>query len=611
MNLSEIAQKYIDNGFSVLPTKLDKSPMAVKWKDHIFKADDFIDVEGIGIKGGFESGNLEILDFDNHFGDAKIILSEFINIPEVNEIYRKYNLPIESTQSGGFHLLFRCENVGNNQKLASRPKWDEKTRKFKPDCIIETRGNGGYIVAAPTKGYKVIRNNFTNLIKITDEEREILISNSKSFNEWVQNEKKDINEDKDKPGDYYNEQLESIDEMRGALKRSGWHEINNNLWRRDGKSKGISATLGKVAPNVFYCFTSNGYPFEPETGYKPFQVVGLLDYNGDFKQFAKDLAERYNLGTKPEFNKPAKQVEQKRDYDSLLEKSFIDLSIKPPKPPVILEISDNKVTHWEWQRLFTLGNISAITGKAKSKKTFSTTMPMAALITNGIVYNKFRANLPESKNIILKFDTEQGNYDAYIASKRIEKIIGYPCENFKTYGLREFEPHERIDIIEYAINKYSKSIAFILIDGIADLVKSINDEEEAVKVGTLLMKWSKLHNIHICTIIHQNKNDSFATGHLGSYIIKKAECIISIEKDEQPNHSTVICTDIRGVESFKDFGFYIDNFGLPQIYDDIKIVVENNNPWDRKNEEKTTNVNNYIESKINFDEFTQSDESPF
>lgn len=579
--MRKLAVEYKSYGLSTLPVKLDKSPMINAWRNVDIPLDKFDNCEGIGIICGEVSGGLEVLDFDNKFGDIKKTLSEYLNIIEVKEIYTKYNLPIESTQSGGFHLLYRCKELFGNQKLASKPKWDDKTNKFKPECIIETRGDGGYIVAAPSKGYSIIRNNFKNIATISLDERNILITHAKSFNQFIQNIKTDTNENKDKPGDYYNEQLESIDEMKGCLKRNGWNEINSNLWRREGKSNGISATIGKVAPNVFYCFTSNGYPFEPESGYKPFQVIGLLEYAGDFSKFAKDLAERYNLNKKPEYNKPAGQVTEKINFDSLLEKSFIDLTIKPPKPPVILEISDDKGTGHEWQRLFTLGNFSAITGKAKSKKTFSTTMPMAALIQNGIVYNKFRATLPAGKNMIIKFDTEQGRYDAYIASKRIEKLIG--CEgwqNFKTFGLREFTPKERVEIIKYAIEKYSDSIAFILIDGIADLVNSINDEIEALNVGSLLMKWTEIYNIHICCIIHQNKGDGYATGHIGSFILKKAETIIVVEKDETiKKRSIVKCDMIRGVDSFEQFGFEINDNGLPELFQVINKVQENKLPW--------------------------------
>lgn len=580
--MKKIAEQYIKYGLSVLPVKLDKSPSVKSWKEGVDDLGSFDNAEGVGIICGKLSDNLEVLDFDNHFGDAKQTISKFINIPEIKEIYDKYKLPIESTQSGGFHLLFRCDKIEGNQKLASKPKWNEKRKSFVPDAIIETRGEGGYIVAAPTKGYEIIRGDFKNISYIENEERDIIIETAKSFNEWFQY-REDANETKDKPGDIYNDKLESIEEMKSSLMRAGWIEIREGYWRREGKNKGISATVGKVAPNVFYCFTSNGYPFVENSGYKPFQVVGLLDYNGDFKTFAKDLSERYDLNKKPDYNKKSEAKETKKDYESLLNNSYIDLEVKPPKPPIILEIANCRGVYHEWQRLFTAGNFSAITGKAKSKKTFSTVMPLAALVGNGIVYNKFRASLPESKRWVLRFDTEQGNYDAYISAKRVENLLGDTFTNYGNFGLRELDPLERCEVINYAIEKYKDNISFILIDGVADLTTSINSEDEAIRVGTLLLKWTKKYNIHICTIIHQNKGDNFATGHLGSYILKKAEVIISVEKDkDSPERSMVNCEMIRGSRDFDSFGFFINDNGMPEIYENIGEVKDQNlPPWQK------------------------------
>ena len=73
----------------------------------VFSENDFSKSFGVGIKCGKESHGLECMDWDDHFKDAKTNLSQFLNIPEVKEIYETYKLPIQSTQNGGFHLLYR------------------------------------------------------------------------------------------------------------------------------------------------------------------------------------------------------------------------------------------------------------------------------------------------------------------------------------------------------------------------------------------------------------------------------------------------------------------------------------------------------------------------
>jgi len=138
---------------------------------------------------------------------------------------------------------------------------------------------------------------------------------------------------------------------------------------------------------------------------------------------------------------------------------------------------------------------------------------------------------------------------------------------------------ERCDIINRFIEKRSYGISFIVIDGIADLAMAINDEIEASRVVSLLMKWTKVYNIHICVILHQNKNDNFATGHLGSSIMKKAECIISVTKDASDSlKSEVNCDYIRGAMEFDRFNIVIDDNGIPVIKSEFEANNLNEEP---------------------------------
>ncbi|MCK5136623.1 MAG: bifunctional DNA primase/polymerase [Bacteroidales bacterium] len=569
----EAFKKYQAAGFATLPTKQDKSPdVKGTWKGGIQDPEAYRTAHGIGIICGKLSGGFECVDFDNHFGDAKEIISEFSRIEEVKEIFTKYSFPIESTVSGGFHLIYRCSTIAGNQKLAQRPK--KEGDRWRPDTIIETRGEGGYFCVDPTPGYKVIRNDITQVPEITPEEREILLSAAKSFNTWNDTRKNEF-EETDRPGDIFNTKPEAVEETRSALIGAGWKELTPELWQRPGKKKGISGTLGKVAPGVFYNFSSNGHPFDSGKAYTPFQVIGLLKYNGDFKTFAKELAERYELSKPPKTrsgNSPtgstgnSKPKETGPELEQILNKAYIDLEIPVSKPPVIMRIRDYEATRSIDRRLFTLGNFSAVIGKSKSKKTFLGTLFLASAADNGSIQNKIIADFPENKQAVLLFDTEQSRYDSYLSSSRIPKILGYIPKNFGAFDLREYSPHERCNIIEFGLEKWKNSLGFVVIDGIADLATAINDEVEASRVVSLLMRWTKIYNCHIHVVIHENKGDNNATGHLGSAIQKKAEAIISVKKDTKKfRRSYVSCTLIRGTADFNDFSFIINEDGLPEV----------------------------------------------
>ena len=581
----EAFRKYKQSGLSCLPTAKDKLPAIPKGESWLMGWNNEFEYEksfGIGIVCGQPSGGLECIDFDNHFGDAKQVMSDFLQIEEIGQIYKKYKLPIQSTTSGGFHLLYRCSVVSGNQKLANRPKFDNTTKKYKKDVLIETRGEGGYFCIDPTPGYKLVRNDLFNIKNITPDEREILLSGCKSFNTYSE-VKPRAEENKDLPGNQFNSDPSSINEMKISLKRAGWSELKEGYWLRPGKKKGISATLGKVASGIFYNFSSSADPFDSEKAYTAFQVVALLNYNGDFSGFAKELALRYNVKKEETKQDETKKPEQ---LDEIIKKCRINTEIPVVKPPIILRIKTKCGNEPMFTRVLTLGNFSAIIGKSKAKKTYLATMFMVCAIKGGELDYTIQADLPSGRPSVVLFDTEQSNYDAYITAKRICDMSGKHYEKFSSFDLREFTPLERCEIIGRFIEKYSYAVSFIVIDGIADLAMAINDEVEASRVVSLLMKWTKVYNVHICVIIHQNKNDNYATGHLGSSIMKKAECVISVTKDVTDNYkSEISCDYIRGAMEFDKFTIEIDDSGIPKVDPEFKAQnkIDKNEPafWNK------------------------------
>ena len=374
------------------------------------------------------------------------------------------------------------------------------------------------------------------------------------------------------PGNQFNNDPSSIIEMQKALRGAGWTDYRECYWLRPGKKKGISATLGKVAPGIFYNFSTSSAPFEDLKAYTAFQVVALLDYNSDFSRFAKELAQRYNI-QKPEIKQELKKEEIKTtdQLDEIIRKAYIDTSIPVVKPPIIIKMKARRGTGSEYTRVLTLGNFSAIIGKSKAKKTYLASMLMACASRGGELDFTIFADLPSGRPGVVIFDTEQSNYDAYISAKRVCDMSGKYKDHFGSFDLREFTPIERCNIIDHFIEKRSYGISFIVIDGIADLAMAINDEIEASRVVSLLLKWTKIYNLHICVIIHQNKNDNFATGHLGSSIMKKAECIMSVTKDSSDSSkSEISCDYIRGAQEFDKFIIAIDENGMPSIDQEFK-----------------------------------------
>ena len=90
----------------------------------------------------------------------------------------------------------------------------------------------------------------------------------------------------------------------------------------------------------------------------------------------------------------------------------------------------------------------------------------------------------------------------------------------------------------------------MVIDGIADVAsKGVNDEEEATAIASKLLKWTAEYNCHITVVLHENKNDRNAKGHLGQYIVQKSESTFSAKKSEHNRDITEITPEYtRNIE---------------------------------------------------------------
>ena len=182
----------------------------------------------------------------------------------------------------------------------------------------------------------------------------------------------------------------------------------------------------------------------------------------------------------------------------------------------------------------TLGNFSASIGKAKSKKTFNVSAIAAAALKNATVLH-YRACFPERKRKILYVDTEQGKNHCQIVLNRILRLAGLPkdcdADNLTMLALRKYSPEVRLAITEEAIGMIP-DLGLVIIDGIRDFIHDINSPGESTDVISKFMQWTDDRQIHIHTVLHQNKNDEHARGHVGTELNNKAETVMQIEPDK-------------------------------------------------------------------------------
>lgn len=220
----------------------------------------------------------------------------------------------------------------------------------------------------------------------------------------------------------------------------------------------------------------------------------------------------------------------------------------------------------EYSIIGTLGNFSLIIGKPKAKKSFLVGLFLAIATLTNTSFDIFRNSLKHENRMVLYFDTEQSRYHVRFALYKICKLLKFVNpKNLKVFSLRSLTPKARLVFIEKAIYNYS-NVGFVVIDGIKDLVTSINSEEEATGIASKLLKWTEERNIHVMCVLHQNKSDNNARGHLGTELINKAETVLSVTKSEHDNNISIVAPEMCRNEDPQPFAI--------EIIDNIPIIIE-------------------------------------
>lgn len=236
---------------------------------------------GFGIVTGYN--NLECIDIDTKVypsvSEGKKFFDEFVNfISDYIDDFEK-RFVIAKTVNSGYHIIYRCEKVGGNQKLASL-KGDNR-------ALIETRGIGGYIY---------VYDNFVGNLQYEDvqeisiEERDILIGLCKYFDYKEEPVKEEIKvnsfESGLTPWQDYDNRNSAID-----LLQDEFNILNPLSDRTPLRKKGSKDHLhGYVYRDTGLCYifsTATIYP--PETALSPFKIYAYKYHAGNFSTAASQL----------------------------------------------------------------------------------------------------------------------------------------------------------------------------------------------------------------------------------------------------------------------------------------------------------------------------------
>lgn len=403
--MREIARQYLSAGLSVLPIRMDgsKAPMLNEWtplQQIKMTVDDWPTCPcGIGIIGGAVSGNLEILDFDKPgaFDEWLAIL------PMAGDGLTALvaTLPVVETPDGGRHVFYRCAEIQGAQKLARAkvPYLGPYTGKPKT-VIIETKGEGGYVVAPPSpsgchdakRPYRQLPGTpLTSIPKISVAQRKWLLQAARTFDEVQATPEARPAQQKaakgTRPGDEYN----ATATWPSILEPAGWVSLFDRgpvtYWRRPGKEgRGISATTGACGDNL-YVFSSNATPFDPERSYDKFGAYVLLNHGGDFRAASEKLRphqEEPPLAEPPEdWHEPVQETWENIPYQPTIPATDNPKTDDAPKAIMVsLASVEPKRLRWLWPGRIPFGKVALLDGDPGLGKSL-VTIDLTARVTRG------------------------------------------------------------------------------------------------------------------------------------------------------------------------------------------------------------------------------------
>lgn len=272
----------------------------------------------------------------------------------------------------------------------------------------------------------------------------------------------------------------------------------------------------------------------------------LLPLSGTKEE--KDISDYFKAGnTREDFLKLFIEFLDNLYSDTLimLKSCEIDFNNPPAKAQVIISAGDVP--------LGTQGNLFGITGSEGTGKSNYIAAMLAGCIcqpdkevdTLGI---QITAN--SKHKAVLLYDTEQSEVQLF---KNVSNLLTRAKqtnkpEELKAFCLTGMSRKERLHAIVQSMDKFYYQyggIQLVVIDGIADLVKSANDEVESVAVIDELYRLAGIYNTCILCVLHFVPNGLKLRGHLGSELQRKAATILSIEKDEEPTQSVVKALKVR------------------------------------------------------------------
>jgi len=489
-----ILKRLVDNGCSIIPVDENKAPIG-KWKEYQSRARTKEEIDSLnsplyGLITGFN--NLEVIDVD---------LKVFATLQEQNDFWNEYlsflkdniddfdlKFVIYKTKRQGYHILYRCNTIQGNTKIARLKEHKE--------AVIESRGVGGMVVIYENKISKL---SYSEIQEITERDRNIVWSISKTYNyvdeikiETTTLKNNEFNDSIIKPWEDYNNKVSIFDIVSDDLKVV--RNLNDKyIVKRNGSENPTSGSIFKSNGCMYLFSTGTIYPHEKLI--TPFIAYTYKIHNGNFKEAASEI---YKQGFGTRVVKKSIEIE-KKELPKINEKDLIfPIEIFPqPIQNYILECNETLDSSIDFMGCSMLWLISVVVGNSiqiEVKKGWNET----ATIWLAVVGKAGLGKTPSIHNIIKPL-LSANNKEIKNYIKQAEKF-----DYYNSLSAKEKKEHEEIykptktqfianDITIEALvelHQENKNSIGVFKDELAGWFKDMNKYREGSDLEFWLSTWS-------------------------------------------------------------------------------------------------------------------------
>lgn len=266
---------------------------------------------------------------------------------------------------------------------------------------------------------------------------------------------------------------------------------------------------------------------QTEQGFWGIPLPSLEDFQSESLRANEELAPRqqFEIYVNKFINSAKDATEESYDEQTVVLNSS-RITTKTELKPVQTLLSIGGVSVIE------RGDIYGIKGKPKSGKTSAN----KALIGAALLSECCGVKAEKSDLKVAYLDTEQKPQDTQGILNYVRKMAGdnaddYIDNHFQLFTLRKRDYSTLTKDLLRIIIDYRPDI--IIADGIADFVRSFNDEEASKAIILLELRIVDEFDCAIINLIHENKayDDHNAKGHTGQLLTQKAAIMMEAKKE--------------------------------------------------------------------------------